>query len=85
MTHTDLDKAIKARKIWQELYKDHDGFISAEGSSGIHLTNEAFFEMFFTDDITESPRDCKVYPIEYSAIYKGERFFCIGEKRGEDE
>lgn len=85
MTHTDLDKAIEARRIWKELYNEHEGFISAEGHSGIHLTNEEFFDRFSRDDITESPRDCEVYPIEYSAIYKGEKFFCLGEKRGEDE
>lgn len=85
MTHYEMDMAIEARKIWQELYNNHEGFISAEGGSGIHLTNEAFFEMFFTEDMTETPRDCEVYPVEYSAIYKGEKFFCLGEKRGEDE
>ena len=79
MTTADMDKAIEARGIWKELYSG-TGFISAEGRSGIHLTEEEFLETFAGADITERPRNSAEKPFEYSAEYKGERFFCIGQK-----
>lgn len=80
MKISDMDKAIEARSRWRELYFE-TGVVSVEGSNGIHLTPEEFFETFSGADITERPRDCASYPYEYSAEYKDVRFFCIGDKR----
>lgn len=80
MKISDMDKAIEARSRWRELYLE-TGVVSVEGSNGIHLTPEEFFETFSGADITERPRNSAEKPFEYSAEYKGERFFCIGQKR----
>lgn len=80
MTTADMDKAIEARSIWREIYSV-TGLVSVEGSNGIHLTEEEFLETFAGADITERPRNCAEKPFEYSAEYKGERFYCIGQKR----
>lgn len=80
MKISDMDKAIEARSIWRELYSV-TGLISVESSNGIQLTEEAFFDTFNKSDISERPRECAFKPYEYSAMYQGERFFCIGQKR----
>lgn len=79
MTTEVLDRAVDLQKEYAELYRQ-TGLIAIEPNE-IHLTNEEFFETFKPEEIKESPRSCKEYPYQYTAVYKDINFFCIAKER----